>query len=174
MSIKAVPKVLITALVLSYPLLVHWLLPLWFVLPRIALMIFPALLNAWLAWIFGRTLRSGQEPLIGTFARLEREQLHCLAEPKLLPRMASYTRRLTQIWSALFILMALIAAVLAVSGQFKMWMIFTGVISYLLVGVLFVGEYIYRRLHFPNDAHATPFQLGWLLIKLGPLWMRRT
>lgn len=174
MFIKVFPKLLIGGLVLLYPLLAHWLLPRWPALPGTLLTLAPAALNAWLAWLFGRTLRLGREPLISSFARLERTRLLRLDQLDLPPDIAHYTRLLTQIWSVLLLVMALLAALLALSGMLAWWAWFTGAISYALLGGLFLGEYAYRRLHFSHYPHANPFRLAWFLIKSGPIWLRGT
>lgn len=163
-----------TGLVLFYPLLTHFALPFWPGFPPILLTMFPALLNAWLAWFFGRTLMGHRQPLIATFAELERRHLHRLAASELPADVARYTRMLTVIWSLLFVVMASVSAILAISAQTAWWALFTGVVSYVLVGVLFLGEYLYRCRRFPHQPHANPLQLAWLLIKSGPIWMQRT
>jgi hypothetical protein len=171
---KLFPRLLITGLVLSYPLLLHRLQPHWPDFPGGALTLLPTLLHAWLAWIFGRTLQSGQEPLISTFARLERAHLLNLADPGLPPDLVHYTRILTHLWSGMFIVMALVSALLSLSAQLKWWTLFTGAISYMLVAALFLGEYVYRRFRFTHCPHANPLRLAWLLINSWSLWLRRT
>lgn len=173
MSTQVLRKLAVTGLVVSYPLLAHWALLLRPDLPRSVLLFLPTLFNLLLAWMFGSTLRSGQTPLIGVFATIERQQILKLNEVALPAEIASYTRKLTLIWTLLFILMAAVASLLAISGETAWWAIFTGVISYLLVSILFIGEYFLRLHRFPDDAHANPLRLAWHLIKSGPLWMRR-
>jgi uncharacterized membrane protein len=174
MPTKLFPKLVVTGLVLAYPVLTHWARPYWPNFPHILLTMMPTLLNAWLAWIFGHTLLPGREPLIGMFARMERHHLLKRETADLPADVAHYTRILTYIWSALFIVMASVSTILALSGRLMWWTVFTGGISYLLVGALFVGEYWYRRRRFTQERHANPFQLAWILIKSGPIWMRRT
>jgi len=172
MRTKAFVKFVTTALVLSYPFLAHWVLPRWHTAPALVLMLPPTLLNALLAWFFGRTLVSGREPMISTFARIEHASMSGQANAALPPELLIYTRRLTVIWSCLFIGMALCSATLAVSGWYTWWALFTGLISYVLMGMLFLGEYMFRRFRFAHYPHAHPFQLIWTLIKSGPIWMR--
>lgn len=164
----------ITGLVLSYPFLTHWVLPLWHNAPHLMLMLPPTLINVWLAWIFGRTLQSDREPLISTFARMERRQLLQLPTTDLPSDMVHYTRILTKIWSVLLSATAVISALLALSGLLAWWTFFTGVLSYMMVGVLFLGEYGYRRIRFAQYPHANPLQLAWFLIKSGSIWIPRT
>jgi uncharacterized membrane protein len=174
MSIKTFLKLMTTGLVLSYPLLARWVLPHWHALPGFVLMLPPSMMNAWLAWIFGRTLLPGREPMIGTFARIERASSSGQPNADLPPELSHYTRALTQIWSGLFIAMALIATLLACSGMVTEWALFTGLISYALMTMLFLGEYLFRRLHFAGYPHTQPFRLMWFLIKSGPaIWMHK-
>lgn len=108
----------------------------------------PILFNLALAIWFGWSLLPGEEPVIGWFARLQRK-----AD---LPRdLVSYTRALTVIWAAFFIVMAVSALLLALFADPQAWSVFANGVDYLLVGVLFVGEYVYRRLRYRHHRHAS-------------------
>jgi uncharacterized membrane protein len=172
MRTKAIVKFVTTALVLSYPFLTHWILPHWQRAPAFALMLPPTILNALLAWAFGRTLMHGQEPMISMFARLEHASISKQENAELPQELVAYTRTLTKIWSGLFVVMALVSASLAWSGLHAWWALFTGLISYVLMGMLFLGEYMFRRFRFTQYPHANPFQFVLSLIKSGPIWMR--
>ena len=111
----------------------------------------PILINLALAWVFGRTLLKGRVPLISRFALMEQEALS--------PEVAAYTRTLTWIWTALFVVAAAISLALALSGRHDAWSLFTNLINYLLVGALFLGEFVYRRLRFRHQRHHSPLQL---------------
>lgn len=174
MPVKALLPLASTALVLAYPFVVRQLVPLWPAMPPILLMLPPTLINAWLGWIFGRTLAAGREPLISTFARMERAHLENQPDIALPPDIQRYTRRLTMLWSALLFTMAGIAAWLAASDRHDWWALFTGVMSYVLLGALYFGEYLFRRLHFRQYRHASPIQMIWHIAKAGPIWLRRT
>ena len=174
MPIKAFFQLFSTVLVFSYPFLVRWILPHWPSMPGMLLMLPPTLLNAWLAWIFGRTLAAGREPMISMFARIERARLENQPEAPLPTELARYTRTLTKLWSGMLLTMAIIATALAVAGWHTSWALFTGLISYLLLGALFFGEYLFRRLHFSQYRHAHPIQMIWFIAKAGPIWARRT
>ncbi len=108
----------------------------------------PIAVNLGLAWFFGRTLIPGREPLITTFSRMDHAELT--------PPLRSYTRGLTWIWVAFFVLMALVSAALAAFGAYEAWMWFTAVGNYLCVAFLFAVEYAWRRRKFPLRAHVTP------------------
>lgn len=56
-----------------------------------------------------------------------------------------YTRKLTKIWCGMFVFNGSIAAILAHNESKVYWSIFCGIISYVLIGVLLIGEYILRK-----------------------------
>jgi uncharacterized membrane protein len=111
----------------------------------------PIAINIGLALFFASTLSSGREPLISWFARVERGGLA--------PDLKVYTRCLTWIWVGFFLTMAAVSLVLAVTGPRMAWAWFTAVGNYLCVGMLFVGEYAYRRVRFSHYEHASPLRL---------------
>ena len=80
-----------------------------FASPTTLLFLPPVCVNLGLAWFFGRTLAPGREALITRFARLEHPQPD-------IQRMA-YTRRLTGIWAAFFLLMAAVSTALAATRR---------------------------------------------------------
>lgn len=111
----------------------------------------PIVINLALAWVFGRTLVRDRVPLISRFALMELGTLNT--------EVASYTRRLTWLWTALFVAAAGISLALALSGDRDAWSLFTNLINYLLVAALFLGEFVYRRRRFRNYRHQSPLQL---------------
>jgi uncharacterized membrane protein len=115
----------------------------------------PVLINLLLAWLFGKTLRAEEIPLITRFARLEQGEIS--------PELASYTRKLTAAWTGFFLLMALISVALAWSGNLMYWSIFTSFINYLCAGLFMLGEYLYRRARFAQYDHLPPWQLAGLI-----------
>lgn len=111
----------------------------------------PIVINLALAWVFARTLMRGRVPLISRFALMEQVTLSA--------EVASYTRMLTWLWTSLFVAAGGISLALALSGNHDAWSLFTNLINYLLVGALFLGEFVYRRLRFRNYRHQSPLQL---------------
>lgn len=107
----------------------------------------PVIIYAGLAAWFGRTLLPGRQPIISGFASLERGELE--------PVLARYTRRLTVMWSAFFAAMAVLSAALAVLADAETWSLFTNGVNYLLMALLFVGEYAYRRVRYSQYEHAS-------------------
>ncbi|MDB5899934.1 MAG: hypothetical protein JWP22_1667 [Ramlibacter sp.] len=93
------------------------------------------LMLGWLALFFGRTLRPGQEALITRIARV--------SEPALPADLVRYTRRLTAIWAAYFVL----AAVIGLAAAPSPW---TGLLVWAGTAALFLGEHWLRPLLFPG------------------------
>jgi uncharacterized membrane protein len=111
----------------------------------------PVLINVALCAFFGHTLRVGKEPLVSRFARLERGSLE--------PELARYTRMLTWVWTLFFGGMAMLSGLLAMHATPAGWSLFTNIISYALVGVLFIAEYLYRRVRYRHYRHAPLWRL---------------
>jgi len=135
--------------------------------PDALLKIPPVIINLALAVWFGRTLAPGEEPMIGWFARLVRGT-------ELPPDLARYTRWSTVMWTAFFVSMAAAAAALAVLATPGTWSLFANGIDYLLVGVLFVGEYAFRRVRYPHHAHRPLADVVRTVARSGKLAPRRT
>jgi uncharacterized membrane protein len=127
----------------------------------------PVIINLALAVWFGRTLAPDEEPMISWFARLARGT-------ELPPDLARYTRRSTVMWTAFFVSMAAAAAALAVLATPRTWSLFANGIDYLLVGVLFVGEYVFRRVRYPHHAHRPLADVVRTVVRAGRLAPRRT
>lgn len=112
----------------------------------------PLALNIALCVVFGGTLRSGREPLVSRFARIERGG-------DLPADLAHYARLVTWAWTAFFALMAAISLALAAWGSAWSWSLFTNFVNYIFVAVFFSSEYLYRRVRFRHYAHASPAEL---------------
>ena len=101
--------------------------------------------------LFAGTLRAGGDPLISRFARMEQGELTA--------ELSIYTRRLTVIWCVFFAGMACLSLGLALWAPFQVWFLHTFFLSYLLIALLFLGEFAYRRWRYPHYRHAGPWQL---------------
>lgn len=106
----------------------------------IALYLPPVFISGFFLWLFARTLRSGHEPLITTLAR------HVFSEND--PQILRYTRRVTQAWSLFFLGMLIECLLLAMFASVEFWSLFANLLNYLLIALMFVAEFTYRRLHF--------------------------
>jgi uncharacterized membrane protein len=105
----------------------------------------PVALPLLLAVVFGNTLLPGREPLVTAIGEASRGPLSA--------EMRSYSRHVTILWTAVFCLMAVEAFALTITGHPELWSWVTSIINYLLVGVLFLGEFLYRKKRFPDHNH---------------------
>lgn len=96
-------------------------------------------INVLLCGWFGGSLRAGQLSLIGQFA----ERVHPLS-----PAMVRYTAQVTFVWALYFAAMVLASIVVYARFSFAAWSVLANLLTPLLVGALFLGEYLLRyRLH---------------------------
>jgi len=103
------------------------------------LFLLPALINVALLVTFGASLWT-KPPIVETFARLQAGELS--------PEEISYCRTVTKVWCGFFALNCGAIVWLALEGTRVQWAAYTGCISYLLVGLLFSAEYVYRHYRF--------------------------
>jgi uncharacterized membrane protein len=98
----------------------------------LALKLYPVLVNAAMLSVFTYSLFVPPSMV---------EQFACRREPDLAPQSVSYTRRVTQVWCVFFALNGAIALVTALWASAATWSLYNGFIAYLLMGLLFAGEY---------------------------------
>jgi len=115
--------------------------------PQVLLFAPPVLINGTLAAVFAASLRSGRQPLIGVFASFEHDTLP--------PDLAQHARLITWCWALLLATIAIIALALAVWSTRETWSLFVNVVGYVLIGILFAGEYVYRRIRYRHYRHAS-------------------
>lgn len=106
------------------------------------LLFYPVVVNSVMLAVFGGSLWSTM-PIIERLARLR--------EPELPERAVRYTRRVTQIWCAFFIINGGIALFTALYGDLSLWTAWNGMISYLLMGTLMAGEWLVRQRVIKRD-----------------------
>jgi uncharacterized membrane protein len=99
------------------------------------LLAYPTLVNAALLANFAWSLRT--VPIAERFARMETSEL---TGPQI-----RYCRNVTLTWCAFFVLNGGLAAALALRAPRAVWAIYTGAVSYALVGLLFAAEYVLRK-----------------------------
>lgn len=138
----------------------------WFYAPMWLVFAPPVAINAALGCFFASTLRAGSEPRIARYARIERGG-------ELPWDLARYTRHLTWIWSVWFFAAATVSAALALATPLAVWSAFANVGSYIVVGILFVGEYLFRKFRFPHHRHASLRQLVAVVVSDRPLSLPR-
>ena len=103
----------------------------------LAVKAYPAAVSLAAATVFGATLLYPPS-LIERFARLR--------EPDLPPTAQSYCRKVTIVWTVWLIANTIIAAVLSLPEHDEAWALWTGLVAYLLMGALFAGEIVVRRI----------------------------
>ncbi|MGR8951568.1 MAG: hypothetical protein ACU83V_04045 [Gammaproteobacteria bacterium] len=101
----------------------------------ITLRLYPVVVNGVMLAAFAWSLR--RPPTVV-------ERLARLRDPDLPPSGILYTRRVTQVWCGFFILNGGIALATALWASVELWSLYNGLIAYLLMGVLFGGEYWVR------------------------------
>ncbi|ASK26922.1 COG4648 family protein [Neisseria chenwenguii] len=97
---------------------------------------YPVAVSALMLAAFGGSLFAKQT-LVERLARLQ--------HPDLPPEGVRYTRKVTQIWCAFFIFNGTTAALLAHTAHYDWWAVYTGIVSYVLMGLLGGGEWLYRK-----------------------------
>jgi uncharacterized membrane protein len=133
--------------------------------PRLLQFLPPILMIGLMAWVFGTTLRRGRMPLIERIIRTLNGPQDNLNED-----VIRYARRLTGVWTALFVVLAVINTALALCAEpgglllsfgvqpavtlpLNLWSLFANVLNYLLVAALFIGEFMFRRRRFPQQPY---------------------
>ena len=109
-------------------------------------------LNLMLASVFGATLRPGETPLIARIAELDQGELP--------PKFARYLRRLTQAWAIFFVAMAGLSLVLMLYAPFEWWSLFVNVLTWPLIGLMFIAEWVVRRVGFNDLPPHTPLHIA--------------
>jgi uncharacterized membrane protein len=61
------------------------------------------------------------------------------------PAIERYTRKVTVAWCVFFVVNGIVALVIGLQGSMQTWLLYNGIVSYVLMGVLFAGEYLVRR-----------------------------
>ncbi|TWC16512.1 MULTISPECIES: hypothetical protein [unclassified Pseudomonas] len=97
---------------------------------------YPVLISAFMLGMFALSLKYGP-PMIERIARLR--------EPQLPVKAVVYTRQVTVAWSVFFLCNGLLAAALTLWAPLSWWMLYTGLISYGLMGLLFAIEWLIRQ-----------------------------
>jgi uncharacterized membrane protein len=125
----------------------------------------PILVNGFMAWVFGNTLRIGRTPLIERAIMVLRGP-----SERVTGDVAAYARKLTLTWAVLFVSLATINLVLAalaspggillsagldprITIPLDIWSLFANVLNYLIVAAFFAVEYRLRLRRFPERSY---------------------
>jgi uncharacterized membrane protein len=98
----------------------------------------PVLTNVVLFAQFASSLRG--IPIAERFARAQEDDLS--------PAQVAYCRSVTIVWCAFFVLNGSVTAALAVLAPVRAWALYSGGVSYGLVGLTFAVEYAVRTIRF--------------------------
>lgn len=127
----------------------------------------PILVYLVIAWVFGSSLLPGRMPLVERIARIVD---HGDAMPA---KLVTYTRVLTWTWTLIPLGMALVSGLLAEFASRTTWSLFTNVLSYVALAVLFFAEYPYRRWRYPDTPHTNPLMVAVRLARNVPEFLGR-
>ncbi|HEV2676102.1 MAG TPA: hypothetical protein VGV37_16380 [Aliidongia sp.] len=102
-----------------------------FLAPRMAALAYPIAISLATAAIFGLSLLRPPSVV---------ERIVRIREPDLPPEGVAYARKVTMVWTVFLMANAAVSAASAVWGSLEAWTLWNGLISYLLMGALFLGE----------------------------------
>lgn len=97
---------------------------------------YPVIISVMMLAIFGSSLWAKQTIV---------ERLARLTEPDLPEQGVRYTRKVTQIWCGVFIFNMLVTIALILANELELWAIYSGVISYLIIGGVMAAEWLVRQ-----------------------------
>jgi uncharacterized membrane protein len=95
-----------------------------------------------LAWVFGSTLRAGHTPLISALAASVHEHFT--------PEMQAYTRWLTGLWTAYFIGMVGVSALIYGFAPWPWWSVYGNLLTPLAAIGVFLVEHLMRYRRHPD------------------------
>ena len=102
----------------------------------LGLKFYPVMMNVGFLVLFGSSLFSPCSFV---------ERLARIREPELSPKAVIYTRKVTWAWSIFFFLNGSIAAITALWATDEIWLMYNGMIAYILMGVLAGTEWLIRQ-----------------------------
>lgn len=120
----------------------------------------PVLVQGWLAWTFGRTLLPGKEPLIHRISRLNRGG-------KVPLELDAYTRRMTVLWTAMFIAMLIMSAAVGFAAEPATWSWIVNIGVPIVATLVFLVEHAYRAIVFRHLGHNSPIATVRILLRPG-------
>lgn len=105
--------------------------------PQISTLIYPFIISLVLLIFFGLSLRSTKTPVIEKLARAH--------DPDFPDHAVSYTRRVTWVWVIYFLGNAVLNLLWIISDNIEAWVLHNTVIAYVVMGILFAGEWLVRQ-----------------------------
>lgn len=150
---------------------------------HLPLMLPPVLFNLAVGLYFARSLAPGRMPLIERIVRaLNNGEVHD-------PEVPAYARAWTRAWAVILLALAALNAALALLAEPKglllglgftpplsvpleLWSLFANLLNYLIVAVVFIGEYVYRSRRFPHSDYGGFVGFLKRVGRLGPAFWR--
>ena len=108
----------------------------------LSLKFYPVTVSVGLLALFGSTLAFGPS-LVFRLACLGDKTLKNSAQRQF---VEPYCTKVTIVWCAFFVFNGSIAAYTCFAGSDKLWALYNGLISYILMGILFASEFIIRKI----------------------------
>ena len=105
---------------------------------QLIIKLIPLSVNFLLLWLFASTLGKDRIPLITRFASMMRKDMP--------PAVIIYTRWATVAWSVYFLLMTILLFLFSVYASLEAWSFFSNILSYFLLAMMFLAEFIVRRI----------------------------
>ena len=62
-------------------------------------------------------------------------------------RSIAYTRAVTVLWCIFFTINATVSGAIALDGSMRAWTIYNGLLSYIIIGIIFASEYLFRQFY---------------------------
>ncbi|WP_296228248.1 hypothetical protein [Ralstonia sp. UBA689] len=163
LAMALVPPLMIALVAAARSARRAWLLPLWWLVCGVlwiaheplahhfgwGLYLEHASFNLMMAYVFGRTLVAGREPLCTRFA--------AVVHGTLTPRIARYSRQVTVAWTLFFLATAAVSTLLFATASIVTWSMFANTLSLPLVGAMFVLEYLCRRIALRGEPRSSLF-----------------
>lgn len=103
----------------------------------IVLKLYPVIMSMGLFIFFADSLRPNNTPIIEKMARLKMPDLPASA--------IRYTRQVTKLWCGFFVFNGCISLATVLWGTEADWLLYNGVISYLLIATLMLVEWLFRQ-----------------------------
>jgi uncharacterized membrane protein len=97
---------------------------------------YPVMMSLTMSLLFGVTLLYPPSLI---------EQVARLTTPNLGVEGVAYTRKVTLIWCLFCLVNAGLSFITVIINNLEIWVLYNGCISYILIGLLISGEFIYRK-----------------------------
>jgi uncharacterized membrane protein len=104
----------------------------------------PVGVNLALLAAFSISLMPRRTPIAEQFARR-------FGRDHLSPARIDYCRGVTLAWVGFFACNALVTALIAIHGSLELWALYTGVLSYIAIGLFFAIEFLLRTVKFRHS-----------------------